>query len=410
MDWHGSFVERVSDPPGPDCRRESASSRARQEARGAHEHHGHEDRAEDPGRVERHVVDPELRADVGEPLLVQVGEHCAADDHPPDVAHPAQDDHREDERGDVEREVVREGRALEAREERAGDAAEERAARVRPGLRPHQRDPHRGGRDLVLPDRDPRAAEPRVAEPDAGEDRDREQDEAGPEVRVVSVREREVVVRQEAARRVVERLAEAGWIDGRDPVRPVREVEAGQVVPVPGYLGEDLAEAEGDYRQVVAAQTERGQPDHDPDEGGHDPREQEQDPDRDMDPGDTGADADVPEVDVVLRELNRCEPGRRVRTHGVERDVAEVEESRPADDDVQAEREQRVVERVEADALVVAVARRDPEDSGRGDERTKADRRVDARGGPFEGAERPAARSDPLVRARDPLVDADPRA
>ena len=47
-------------------------------------------------------------------------------------------------------------------------------------------------------------------------------------------------------------------------------------------------------------------------------------------------------MDVVLRELNRCEPGRRVRTHGVERDVAEVEEARVAHDHVQADGHHRV--------------------------------------------------------------------
>src|SRR5205807_1864130 len=99
--------------------------------------------------------------------------------------------------------------------------------------------------------------------------------------------------------------------------------------------------------------------------------------------------------------------GVRVRADAEERDVAEVEQARPADDDVETEREEGVVERVEADALVVAVARRDSEDPGRGDEDAEADRRVDARDGPLERAEGPAASLEPLARARDPLVGAD---
>ena len=53
-----------------------------------------------------------------------------------------------------------------------GNPAEERAARVGPGLRPHERDPHRGGGDLVLTDRDPGAAQARVPQAEAAEDRD----------------------------------------------------------------------------------------------------------------------------------------------------------------------------------------------------------------------------------------------
>ena len=64
---------------------------------------------------------------------------------------------------------------------RAGDAAEERAARVGPGLRPHQRDAHRGRGRLVLADRDPGPAEPRVPQPQRAEDGEEQQDERRPE-------------------------------------------------------------------------------------------------------------------------------------------------------------------------------------------------------------------------------------
>ena len=77
----------------------------------------------------------------------------------------------------LEVEVVRERAALVARVVRAGDAAEERADRVRPRLRAHQRHAHRRGGDLVLADRDPRAAEARVAHARATEDRDQHEHE-----------------------------------------------------------------------------------------------------------------------------------------------------------------------------------------------------------------------------------------
>src|SRR5262249_16825590 len=107
------------------------------------------------------AVDPGAR--VRESLLIEVGEERGAGHDAPDLADGAEDDHAEDEDRDVEEEVAREGRTLEGRVVSAGDAAEEGAARVGPRLRAHQRDAHRGCRRLVLADRDPRPAQPRVA-------------------------------------------------------------------------------------------------------------------------------------------------------------------------------------------------------------------------------------------------------
>ena len=154
------------------------------------QHHQHDDDPVDPElvlrRVElvqlRHAGLLDLRPDRGEALDVQVAEDHAAENHAPDAAHAAEDDHAEQEHRDVEVEVGRESAGLEARVERAGDAAEERADRVRPGLRAHQRDAHRGGGSLVLADRDPGPAEPRVAQPDAAEDRDQQDHDRRPEV------------------------------------------------------------------------------------------------------------------------------------------------------------------------------------------------------------------------------------
>src|SRR5919109_2931928 len=93
------------------------TSRTRDQPLRAHEHHEHDDRAVDPELVQGHVQMRseclvQLVADVREPLLVQVREEGGAEDDAPDVAHPTEDDHGEDERGDVEGEVVRERRAL----------------------------------------------------------------------------------------------------------------------------------------------------------------------------------------------------------------------------------------------------------------------------------------------------------
>src|SRR6266702_2643921 len=111
----------------------------------------------------------ELRADVRETLTVEIGEETRAEDDAPDVSHPAEDDHAEDEDGDLEEEVVRERAALVRRVKRTRDTAEERSGRVRPRLRPHQRHAHRGGGRLVLPDRDPRTSDPRVTQASAAE-------------------------------------------------------------------------------------------------------------------------------------------------------------------------------------------------------------------------------------------------
>ena len=95
----------------------------------------------------------------------------------------------------MEVEVGREGTALEARVEGAGNAPEERAEVVSPRLRAHQRDTHRGGRSLVLTDRDPSAAEPGLPQSDAAENGDEEDRHGRPEVPL----------------RPLRRLAEALW-------------------------------------------------------------------------------------------------------------------------------------------------------------------------------------------------------
>src|SRR5438093_4071333 len=99
------------------------------------QHRHDDDQTVDPELVLRHLeARPEglvdRVADVGEALLVEEREERRAEDDAPDVPNPAEDHHREDERRDIEREVARERRLLEAREVGARDAAEERPRRV----------------------------------------------------------------------------------------------------------------------------------------------------------------------------------------------------------------------------------------------------------------------------------------
>src|SRR5204863_7415391 len=142
-----------------------SASRTRNQPLRPDQHHEDDDRAVDPELVQRHLEVGAERLvqrmpDVREPFLVQVGEERGAEHHAPYVAHSAEDDHREDESGDVEVEVVRERRAFERCEVCARDAAEERTGRVSPRLRAHQRDAHRGGSSLVLADCDPGTPQP----------------------------------------------------------------------------------------------------------------------------------------------------------------------------------------------------------------------------------------------------------
>src|ERR1041385_7935195 len=95
-------------------------------------------------------------------------------------------------------------------------------------------------------------------------------------------------------------MTEPGRVDRADPERAVRQVEAVQIVAVADELRDDLAEAEGYDREVVAAQAQRREADQDPADGGHHPRDQEHEPDRDVDPGRIGVDADRAKMEADL--------------------------------------------------------------------------------------------------------------
>src|SRR6266516_7117884 len=76
-------------------------SRARDQPLGPEQHHDEQDDPEDAELVLRHIdARPETVvdrvADLGQAGLVEPGEEGASEEHAPDVAHSAQDDHAED--------------------------------------------------------------------------------------------------------------------------------------------------------------------------------------------------------------------------------------------------------------------------------------------------------------------------
>src|SRR3954447_15818058 len=222
---------------------------ARYQPLGPEEHDDDDDHTEDPELVERHIemrvevaVDP--RADVRKAFAVEIRQEARTDDDAGDAAHAAEDDHAENEDRDLEEEVVGERTALVRRIERACHSAEECARRVRPRLRPHERNAHRRRGGLILSNRDPGAPEPRVAQPHRAEDGDQHEAERSPEEDGVEVRRDRVLRRQVEMR--PRPVADPRLVDRRDSAGAVRQVEAGteEVVPVTGDLREDLAEAE----------------------------------------------------------------------------------------------------------------------------------------------------------------------
>src|SRR6266508_2956973 len=108
---------------------------------------------------------------------------------------------------------------------------------------------------------------------------------------------------------------------------------------------------------------------------------------------------------LVGREL-RIE----IRSESEEGDVPEIEQPRIADDDVEAEPEQRVEQREDAVAEEVTAVHPERERRRDSDEEGKAGRRGHSRA---ETPSQPGEAGGPLsalLGSRDPLVDADARA
>ena len=131
-------------------------------------------------------------------------------------------------------------------------------------------------------------------------------------------------------RREVE-AADPERVDQRDSLRSVGEVD--RLRQVVEEDADDLAEAQRDDREVVAAKLERRRAQQHAEEA-----------------GDGGADRqDDPERQVQI-EVRRGEQRIDVRADRVERDVAEIEQSGEADDDVEPERQQHEQDREIRDA------------------------------------------------------------
>jgi hypothetical protein len=119
---------------------------------------------------------------------------------------------------------------------------------------------HRGGRDLVLADRDPRPAQARVAQPNVDED-DQQDHRTGP-TKYTGFSSSGYLERL--------RVTEVDLVDRGDPLAAVGEVRAADTEDAARRVLEDarhdLAERERHDRQVVAAQAQgRRAEDHAPD-------------------------------------------------------------------------------------------------------------------------------------------------
>jgi hypothetical protein len=156
---------------------------------------------------------------------------------------------------------------------------------------------------------------------------------------------------------------------------------------------EGLAKEEGHDREVVAKQATRRQPQQQADEGRahHDHRD---------------AEFSLPVDPVVVRG----EQGVAVGADPEERDVAEVEETGEAHDDVQAEGEQRVEQGEQPVREEVALVHPERERRGEGDEDEQLGRVRSALPPAGDQAAEPPRPLVALLGARHPFVDPDPRA
>ena len=168
---------------------------------------------------------------------------------------------------------------------------------------------------------------------------------------------------------------EAERVDVEHPVRAAGDVVTEQVVAVRRHREEELEEEERHDREVVAGESSRRQADEEADDG------PDHDDERDRD--------DRRQVDAVVI---RAEQRIGVGADPEERDVAEVEQAAPADDDVEPEREQHVDRDVERDAPHVAAVGDDRDEAEERDERRQPGPPGDDAEALLDLAERPPRR------------------
>ena len=227
------------------------------------------------------VVQPAV--DLGqEPGLGEL-QQDGAEDHAPDAAHAAEDDHDQEHGGDGEVEHLGRGGLQLGDEEHARHAGEGGADGEGQQLEAGGVDAHGAGGGLVLADGHPGAADAAVAQ--AGGDEDEQGDQGEADVVVGGGVDAEVV--GEDAR-------------GLDAVEACSAV--GDAVEVAGDDGDDLAESEGDDGEVVAAEAQRGGAEQDAEEGADEGGGGEGEPE---------GEGEVDEVRAALVELFHEAEGRR---------------------------------------------------------------------------------------------------
>src|SRR6056297_393125 len=190
-------------------------------------------------------------------VLLDEHHHRDAQEHAGVRPGPTDADRDEEEEGEEEQEEVQPGGRQVRHPEPAGDTGEEGGEGERHHLVARQSDSHGLGGDLVLANRLQRTTVRAVLELRHHEERERQQRERPPEA-----------------------LAEVAG-DAGVPQRTVRErlEQAGR-----GRQTDDLAEAEGDDRQVVSLEAQAGNPDDQAERHRHqtteEQRDQEPDPQR----------------------------------------------------------------------------------------------------------------------------------
>ncbi|OTP72160.1 hypothetical protein PAMC26510_22210 [Caballeronia sordidicola] len=290
------------------------------------------------------------------------GEQHRAQDHARDVAHAAE--HHAGEHHDrfPEGERFRRYESLERAEHRARQTAERRTHRKRQQLHVTRVDAHCFCGDFVLADRGPCTADPRVLQAHAHEDHE---ERTQHEQVVVVVDGREVEPEQRMRLRQI-KPEQRHRIDARDPLRPVRDVD--RTIQVVHEDPDDFPEAQGHDGEIIAAQTKRRRTQQHAERGGQRHRAGNDDPDRRV----QAAGEQVRDPLELRGQLRRRKQRSHISAHGVERDVAQVQQPGETHHHVQAQREHDVQHReVEHADPVVAAGRADQhgrEDHERGDQ------------------------------------------
>jgi len=177
--------------------------------------------------------------------------------------------------------------------------------------------------------------------------------------------------------------------DGVDQVHPLGAVgDIDRRIEVQQEDADDLAEAEGDDREVVAAQSQRGRAEQHAEDAGERRARRQQEPER--------------QVEI---EVRGGEQRVEVSAHCEEGDVAQVEQPGVADHDIQPQREHDVEQREGGDAHPGAA------DRPVGDERQRDEQEREREGGgPYQSGIAPKLL--PVVRKQEhiqPQINADKR-